>query len=153
MRFAAAARRVKMIDLLEVALPTSEPSSTIVLTTVSSDGFINLYDLADVQVATSTTTKNREGGVEVEPIGKFDTDKSRLTCVCAIGLVDHGGDAAKAGGENGNGSEDEDDDEDDDEEEEEDDDEDGEGESEEEFEGFGDEQEDEEEEEEVEQED
>ncbi|TKA56464.1 hypothetical protein B0A53_02035 [Rhodotorula sp. CCFEE 5036] len=137
--------RVKMIDFLEVALPTSETSSTIVLTTVSSDGFINLYDLADVQVAITATENNQEGGVEVEPIGNFDTDKSRLTCVCAIGLVDRGGDAGKAGGEDGNGSEDEEDDEDD---EEDDEDEDGEGESEEEFEGFGDEQEDEDEEEE-----
>jgi protein MAK11 len=134
-----------MIDFLEVALPTSETSSTIVLTTVSSDGFINLYDLADVQVAITATENNQEGGVEVEPIGNFDTDKSRLTCVCAIGLVDRGGDAGKAGGEDGNGSEDEEDDEDD---EEDDEDEDGEGESEEEFEGFGDEQEDEDEEEE-----
>ncbi|GAA5884251.1 hypothetical protein JCM3774_003592 [Rhodotorula dairenensis] len=102
--------RVKMIDLLEVALPTSEASSTIVLTTVSSDGWINLYDLADVSAAMAQDGARIE--VEVEPVGRFDTDKSRLTCVCTIGLVERGVEAKATNG--GKDGEDDDDDKDDD---------------------------------------
>jgi len=72
-----------MMDLLEVALPTStvdSPKSTIILTTASSDGRINLYDLS--QLSTLSTSK------EIQPSATFDTDKSRLTSICAIGLLE-----------------------------------------------------------------
>ncbi|BGP52546.1 Protein mak11 [Rhodotorula sphaerocarpa] len=119
--------RVKMIDLLEVALPTAEPSTTIVLTTASSDGFINFYDLADVHALVHARDQKSAAGAaagEVEPIGRFDTDKSRLTCVCAIGLVERaaGSKSAAQGDEDDDSeesdSEEEDEDEDDDESEE-----------------------------------
>ncbi|BGP21254.1 WD40 repeat containing protein [Rhodotorula toruloides] len=97
------ANRVKMMDLLEVALPTSDsassPSSTIVLTTISSDGKINLYDLARLPTPSSTPSDGKGKGnkatvpapieaKEIEPVASYDTDKTRLTCVCAIGLVE-----------------------------------------------------------------
>lgn len=76
-----------MIDLLEVACPDStptSPTSTIILSTVSSDGLINLYDLATLKSARSTA---KEGEiVEVSPTSSHDTDGSRLTCVCVIGM-------------------------------------------------------------------
>lgn len=96
------------MDLLEVALPTAEPSSTVVLTTVSSDGKINLYDLARLPRAaaapeTPSASKGKGKGKgkqapaapapadelpQVEPSATFDTDKTRLTCVTAIGMVE-----------------------------------------------------------------
>ncbi|GAA5991399.1 hypothetical protein JCM10908_003293 [Rhodotorula pacifica] len=144
--------RIKMIDLLEVALPTAEPSSTIVLTTVSSDGLINMYDLADVQAGSAAIAEEGKE-LEVQPIANFDTDKSRLTCVCAIGLVERGEAGAAKKGENGAAEDDSEEEEDDEEEESEDEDvaggsQDGESEEdEEEFAGFEDEEEEEEEDE------
>lgn len=90
-----------MMDLLEVALPASaspsSPSSTIVLSTISSDGKVNLYDLARLPPASTAASKGKgkkaatpaaTEAKEVEPIASYDTDKTRLTCVCAIGLVE-----------------------------------------------------------------
>lgn len=49
---------------------------TIILTTVSSDGLINIYDLC-------AATADREKGEEnkVEPVASYDTKGTRLTCV------------------------------------------------------------------------
>ncbi|KAK4705518.1 protein MAK11, partial [Phenoliferia sp. Uapishka_3] len=104
------ANRVKMLDLLEVAYPVaaanpnSAPTapSTLVLSSISTDGKINLYDLASLSVLTNT-----EAGepVEIGPIASHDTDGSRLTCVCAIGLVvpKNAADASGLDGENDDG--------------------------------------------------
>lgn len=101
-----------MMDLLEVALPTadaspSSPESTIVLTTASSDGCINLYDLSALSgagpsakgakgkgkgkgkaKAAAETSEAAKETLQVKPVATFDTDKSRLTSICAIGLVE-----------------------------------------------------------------
>lgn len=94
-----------MMDLLEVALPSvvdGEVETTIVLTTASSDGKINLYNLADLKLARATAIVDPVSAVmqvvEVIPAATFDTDKSRLTCVCAVGVVERKnreGDAAE----------------------------------------------------------
>ncbi|KPV78002.1 uncharacterized protein RHOBADRAFT_50525 [Rhodotorula graminis WP1] len=112
--FSGHSNRVKQMDLLEVALPTAEPSSTMVLTTVSSDGKINMYDLArlprDAPVAEDKgkgkkATKPASAPVpadklpEVLPSATFDTDKTRLTCVTAIGIVEKRARTAGADGE------------------------------------------------------
>lgn len=49
---------------------------TVILTTVSSDGLINIYDLC-------AATADREKGEEnkVEPVASYDTKGTRLTCV------------------------------------------------------------------------
>lgn len=52
----------------------------MLLTTVSSDGFINIYDLA------SARSQSRSGGggdeqPQLRPVGSYDTKGSRLTCV------------------------------------------------------------------------
>ncbi|GAA5891851.1 hypothetical protein JCM8208_002912 [Rhodotorula glutinis] len=114
--FSGHSNRVKQMDLLEVALPTAEPSSTMVLTTVSSDGKINLYDLARLpRDAPAAEDKAKGKGKkvaepasapapvdelpEVLPSATFDTDKTRLTCVTAIGMVEKRVKPAGADGE------------------------------------------------------
>lgn len=93
-----------MMDLLEVALPSptptptstseesAEPTTTIVLTTVSSDGQVHLYDLASLKLARTSSTIDpltaQQVMGEVAPTASYDTDKSRLTCVCVVGVVE-----------------------------------------------------------------
>lgn len=141
-----------MMDLLEVALPTSEsassPSSTIVLTTISSDGKINLYDLARLpSPAAASKGKGKKAAApepaeakEIEPVASYDTDKTRLTCVCAIGLVERkkgkDGEEVEESSDEEDGEEDEEEDGTEEEEQSE-----GEEEEEAEFEGFEDEEE------------
>ncbi len=120
-----------MMDLLEVACPTEEPSSTIIVTTVSSDGKINLYDLSLLSSLVSGKHLPGTDAVDIPPVGSYDTDASRLTCVCAIGTVNEKvmeGEAGDAGSseeeeedsdEDLEGPEDEDEEEDEEEEEEE----------------------------------
>lgn len=59
--------RIKDVSSINFTAPSGP---TVLLTTVSSDGFINLYDLAAAQ-----------DGAEVQPVASYDTNKSRLTCV------------------------------------------------------------------------
>ncbi|WVQ76400.1 hypothetical protein IAR50_006066 [Cryptococcus sp. DSM 104548] len=69
--------RVKDISSLLFTVPTpSGPRPTVLLTSVSSDGLINLYDLAQ-------TLEKEEDGEEnrVEPASQYDTKGTRLTCV------------------------------------------------------------------------
>lgn len=87
-----------MLDLLEVAYPapadasSTAPRSTLVLSSISTDGKINLYDLAALSVLAGAEPGAEP--VEIGPSGSHDTDGSRLTCVCAIGLALPGGAAA-----------------------------------------------------------
>ncbi|ODO01927.1 protein MAK11 [Cryptococcus wingfieldii CBS 7118] len=65
------------ISSLPFTVPTpSGPRPTVLLSSVSSDGFINLYDLAQ-------TLDKEEDGEEnkIEPSAKYDTKGTRLTCV------------------------------------------------------------------------
>lgn len=55
------------------ALPFDAPTGpTVLLTTASSDGLINVYDLGSIPAAASE---------EQEPVASYDTKGSRLTCV------------------------------------------------------------------------
>ncbi|WWC85548.1 uncharacterized protein L201_000412 [Kwoniella dendrophila CBS 6074] len=71
--------RIKSISALPFAVPTSagQIKPTILLTTASSDGFINLYDLSLV------TQPNSTAGIKktVEAVASYNTKGSRLTCV------------------------------------------------------------------------
>ncbi|GAA5982211.1 hypothetical protein JCM11641_006227 [Rhodosporidiobolus odoratus] len=127
--------RVKQMDLLEVALPStstaSSADSTVVLTTISSDGKIHLYDLARLSPP-STSTKAKKGKEttpettesevkQIQPSASYDTDKTRLTCVCAVGMVERkgkNGAQQEEGGSESESDEEEEDSEDDEEEEE-----------------------------------
>lgn len=55
--------------------PTGSESSTL-LSTVSSDGLVNLYDLSS---AIGSPTQGEDN--KSEPIASYDTKGSRLTCV------------------------------------------------------------------------
>ncbi|KAK8845382.1 hypothetical protein IAR55_006095 [Kwoniella newhampshirensis] len=72
------ANRIKSVSALPFFVPSSsgEPRKTVLLSTASSDGLINLYDLSAVPVA--------DGEVEdkqIQPAASYDTKGSRLTCV------------------------------------------------------------------------
>ena len=67
--------RIKSISTLpfEVPTPTGSPRRCVLLTSVSSDGLINVYDL--------TALKANEAEAETKAIATCDTKGSRLTCV------------------------------------------------------------------------
>ena len=70
--------RVRAIDTIRVALPSTRQDSTTILSSVSSDGTVNVYDLtllpASAQVAPSDIP-------EISPVVTYDSKGSRLTCV------------------------------------------------------------------------
>jgi protein MAK11 len=68
--------RVKSISAISHTIPANPPLATTLLTTASSDGFVNLYDLTQVFGATDKAEENA-----IEPVGRYDTKGSRLTCV------------------------------------------------------------------------
>ncbi|WVN87363.1 uncharacterized protein L203_102541 [Cryptococcus depauperatus CBS 7841] len=70
--------RVKSISALPFVVPTisGEERETMLLTTVSSDGFINLYDLMQSVSEEEEGKENR-----IEPIASYNTKGTRLTCV------------------------------------------------------------------------
>ncbi|KAH9479299.1 p21-activated protein kinase-interacting protein 1-like [Psilocybe cubensis] len=70
--------RVKAVDTLNIALPESSGrKSTTILVTVSSDGFINLHDIAAV-----SKLSNKSDTVQAfEPLTSYDSKGTRLTCV------------------------------------------------------------------------
>lgn len=82
-----------MLDLLEVATPgldvEGQPTSTMVLTSVSSDGKVNLYDL--VLLARQKKVGSSTELVEIHPSASHDTDGTRLTCVNAVGMAERKG--------------------------------------------------------------
>ena len=81
--------RVKAIDTIRVTLPSTRQDPTTILSSVSSDGTVNVYDLsllpASAQVAPSDIP-------EISPVVTYDSKGSRLTCVTlAESGVDHAG--------------------------------------------------------------
>lgn len=74
--------RVKAVDALQIALPTTSDStriSTTLVSTISSDGKIRLYDLASLPPSSSTSPNQEK--VQIEPLTEYDTKGSRLTCL------------------------------------------------------------------------
>ncbi|KAI9440753.1 WD40-repeat-containing domain protein [Lactarius indigo] len=75
--------RVKALDTIKIALPSTTRRSTTLLSSVSSDGTINVYDLSLLPPGLS------EEIVETSPVVQYDSKGSRLTCVTlADGDVD-----------------------------------------------------------------
>jgi len=73
--------RVKAVDILTVAIPpyTKAQASATYASTVSSDGFMRVYDLGGVVRGLSTHAT--EQPVIIEAVAQYDTKGSRLTCV------------------------------------------------------------------------
>ncbi|ETW78732.1 hypothetical protein HETIRDRAFT_238047, partial [Heterobasidion irregulare TC 32-1] len=74
--------RVKAMDTLRIALPIPSRPSTTILSTVSSDGNIHVYDL--FAIPPPPTNAETAGGNEkpsIVPVAIYDSKGSRLTCV------------------------------------------------------------------------
>ncbi|SCV67962.1 BQ2448_83 [Microbotryum intermedium] len=90
--------RVKRIELLEIALPpakkshpstlTSTSTSTMLIITISSDGQILFFDLAQIVAHKGSEHEEERGIQEVEALGRWDTKGSRLTCLSVVGVVE-----------------------------------------------------------------
>ena len=80
--------RVKAIDTIRIALPsTRRDSTTILSSSVSSDGTVNVYDLSLLPPPATTAPSDIP---EISPVVTYDSKGSRLTCVTlAEGDVDH----------------------------------------------------------------
>jgi protein MAK11 len=70
--------RVKAFDVLSVALPStpeSESTHTTIISTISSDGFIRIFDLSALPPSSSSSAVTM-----LTSIAEYDTKGSRLTC-------------------------------------------------------------------------
>lgn len=70
---------VKAVDILAISLPASTPSgrlTTTIVTTVSSDGNVHVYDMAALPL--DSTSKEV---LEIKPAASYSTKGTRLTCV------------------------------------------------------------------------
>jgi len=105
---------VKALDTIKIALPSTTRRSTTLLSSVSSDGTINVYDLS---LLPPPSLSEEIDIVETSPVVQYDSKGSRLTCVTlADGDVDRleqpeHNKGAKRERESGSGSEAEDEDE------------------------------------------
>ena len=70
---------MKGIDLIQVSAPEGQIKT--LLTSVSSDGFVHLYD-TDMLDSLPTPLKDV---LPIEPIARYDTKGTRLTCVAFAG--------------------------------------------------------------------
>ena len=88
-------RRVKAIDLLQIAVPSpdsdSTENSTTILASASSDGKIHVYDLASLprpptlgNLPSSQTLLVPSKSTH-DPIAVYDTKGTRLTCLTLAG--------------------------------------------------------------------
>jgi protein MAK11 len=73
---------VKSIDLLTLTL--EENTTKTLLVTVSSDGLLNVHDTSVMNVHRPSSEKEP---LQIEPIGSYDTNGTRLTCVT---FAEHG---------------------------------------------------------------
>ncbi|KAH8116375.1 WD40 repeat-like protein [Phellopilus nigrolimitatus] len=74
--------RVKAIDTLAIAIPSSSPRSwTTILSTVSSDGWVRIFDLGPLASLDKAASKGEIQALTA--IAEYDTKGSRLTC-CAL---------------------------------------------------------------------
>jgi hypothetical protein len=79
--------RVKAIDTIRVALPSTRRDSTTILSSVSSDGTVSVYDLSLLPPPAPIAPSDIP---EISPVVTYDSKGSRLTCVTlAEGEVDH----------------------------------------------------------------
>jgi len=82
--------RVKAIDAIRIAVPFTRRDSTTILSTVSSDGTVNVYDLSLLPPPSPTPTQAPSDIPDISPVVTYDSKGSRLTCVTlAEGEVAH----------------------------------------------------------------
>ncbi|KAF9269228.1 WD40 repeat-like protein [Marasmius fiardii PR-910] len=85
-RMVGHSNRIKAIETLTISLPQKDttPKTTTIVTTVSSDGKIHVYNLA------ALGTEESKEIVEIQPATEYDTKGTRLTCV-TLAESDEGG--------------------------------------------------------------
>ena len=78
------ANRVKSFSTLAVANPALAKGETTVLASASSDGCILVFDLAKLPCPTTQEEieeLTKEDRVTIQAVTKYDSDKTRLTCI------------------------------------------------------------------------
>lgn len=84
--------RIKAVQTLEIALPKeSGRAFTTIACTISSDGFINVYDVADIPDLEKSTAEEETllTPKEINPLASYDSKGTRFTCLTlADGDVD-----------------------------------------------------------------
>lgn len=92
--------RIKSLSTLShpvLGVDGTSPSRTALLSTVSSDGLINLYNLS---AALESVPASNDATPTVSPVASYDTKGSRLTCVfLADGKKAQMGGSRPAGGQ------------------------------------------------------
>ncbi|KAH9987132.1 WD40-repeat-containing domain protein [Russula compacta] len=79
--------RVKAIDTMRIALPSTLRDSTTILSAASSDGTINVYDLSLLPPPSPVEMADIP---EISPVVTYDSKGSRLTCITlADGEMNH----------------------------------------------------------------
>lgn len=79
--------RVKAIDTMRIAIPSTLRDSTTILSAVSSDGTINVYDLSLLPPPSPVEMTDI---LEISPVVTYDSKGSRLTCITlADGEMNH----------------------------------------------------------------
>ena len=101
--------RIKAVQTIGIALPSSSGrTSTIIACTVSSDGNVNIYDIAEIPDKPSTDTPQEVK--QIEPLTTYDSKGTRLTCVTLadgdMGIDGTVNGKRKRENEDGNGDED-----------------------------------------------
>ncbi|KAI0057215.1 WD40 repeat-like protein [Artomyces pyxidatus] len=79
-KFVGHGNRAKAIDTLRIALPLSTRPSTTILSSVSSDGTIYVYDLFALPPA-SSPSEGQKSLPDIQPVAAYDSKGTRLTCV------------------------------------------------------------------------
>ncbi|KAF8990676.1 WD40-repeat-containing domain protein [Cyathus striatus] len=70
--------RVKAVQTLNIALPeVSGRAQTTIVSTISSDGYVNIYDLATLPEKPSEDGKL----LEISPVASYDSKNTRFTCI------------------------------------------------------------------------
>lgn len=73
---------MKAVQTLSIALPPSSGrTSTTIVSTVSSDGKIHIYDMASLPSTPSLSPNSPQKLIEIKPVAEYDSKGTRLTCV------------------------------------------------------------------------
>ncbi|PWN51651.1 WD40 repeat-like protein [Violaceomyces palustris] len=97
--------RVKSVACSEILLAKGKEetgNTTLLATTISSDGLIRVFDLSPIVGRDLGKTKGEVEVVEVQSLAEYDTNMSRLTCLDVVGISEE-----EDGGHDGVGEEEE----------------------------------------------
>jgi protein MAK11 len=82
--------RVKAMETSYITNPLSDGSIIPLITTISSDGLINLFDLSPIRDLLQKEDGNQEEeALDLTPVGVYDTKGMRLVCLSVQGLEEN----------------------------------------------------------------